>query len=112
MYEISKRSNYLLLNGKVKRTWVCTKRVLDVCVWGHYEWAEPYPTLIKAGYLALSKPNDGLVPQSSSRFDGDEQVSRADADAFEWIHHTGLPVNERVIDFISDQLEAADGVPH
>lgn len=112
VYEISKRSNYLLLNGKVKRTWVCTKRVLDVCVRGYYEWAESYPTLIKAGYLALSKPNDGLVPQSSSRFDGDEQVSRADADAFEWIHHTGLPVNERVIDFISDQLEAAHGVPH
>jgi len=108
VYETSKRSNYLLLNGKVNRTWVCTKRVLDVCVWGHYEWAESYPTLIKAGYLALSKPNDGLVPQSSSRFDGDEQVSRADADAFEWIDHTGLPVNERVIDFISNQLEAAE----
>ena len=103
-YEASKRTNYLLLNGKVNRTWVCTKRVLDVCVRGYYEWAESYPTIIKAGYVLLSKPNDGMVPQSSSRFDGDEQVSRADADAFEWIHHTGLPVNERVIDFISNQL--------
>lgn len=103
-YEASMRTNYLLLNGKVNRTWVCTKRVLDVCVRGYYEWAESYPTIIKAGYVLLSKPNDGMVPQSSSRFDGDEQVSRADADAFEWIHHTGLPVNERVIDFISNQL--------
>ena len=103
-YEASKRTNYLLLNGKVNRTWVCTKRVLDVCVRGYYEWAESYPTIIKAGYVLLSKPNDGMVPQFSSRFDGDENVSRADADAFEWIHHTGLPVNERVIEFISNQL--------
>lgn len=104
VYEASMRTNYLLLNGKVNRTWVCTKRVLDVCVRGYYEWAESYPTIIKAGYVLLPKPNDGMVPQSSSRFDGDEQVSRADADAFEWIHHTGLPMNERVIDFISNQL--------
>ncbi len=103
-FEASKRTNYLLLNGKVNRTWVCTKRIRGVCVRGYYEWAESYPTIIKAGYVLLSKPNDGMVPQSSSRFDGDEQVSRADANAFEWIHHTGLPVNERVIDFISNQL--------
>lgn len=107
-YETSRRSDYLLLNGKVGRTWVCTKYVLDLCVWGHYDWYGSYPALIKLGYVALSKPNDGMVPQSSSRFDGDDMVSRVDADEFEWIHHTGLPVNDRVIDFMIEQLQEVE----
>lgn len=107
-FETSQRSNYLLLNGKVKRTWVCTKRVLDVCIQGHYEWSGSYPTLIKLGYLLLSKPNDGMVPQSSSRFEGDTLVKRVDDAKFEWIHHTGLPIDERIIDFMSGQLQEAE----
>ena len=102
-YEQSQRSKYTLLNGKVGRYWVCTDEVFDTCVWGHYNWHGDYPWNIKLGHGALSKPNDGMVPQSSARFHGDDDVYHVGT--FEWIDHISLNKNSRVCKWVSDFIK-------
>lgn len=106
-YEQSQRSKYWLLNGKVGTYWVCDWHVGDTCVAAHYEWHGDYPWNIKLGYGALSKPNskpnDGMVPQSSSRFYGDDDVHHVDT--FEWIDHISLNKNSRVCKWVSDFIK-------
>jgi len=81
-YEKSQRSKYWLLNGRAGTYPSCYVGKVPTC----YHWHSPEPTAVeKAGYAALSKPNDGMVPEYSSRFsgnniyDGDNSVHRIDS---------------------------------
>lgn len=102
-YEQSQRSKYTLLNGKVGTYWICTRHLGHICVWGHFKWHGDYPAKIKLGHVALSKPNDGMVPQSSSRFYGDDDVHHVNS--FEWIDHISLNKNSRVCKWVSDFIK-------
>lgn len=106
-YEQSQRSKYTLLNGKVGKYWVCewTVCVFDKCkcMAGHHNWHDHYPFNIKLGYKALSKPNDGMVPQSSARFYGDNDVHHVSS--FEWIDHISLNKNSRVCKWVTDFIQ-------
>ena len=102
-YEQSQRSKYTLINGKVGTYWVCDWHLGDTCMVGHYNWHGSYPTNIKLGHVALSNPNDGMVPQSSARFYGDDDVHHVDS--FEWIDHISLNKNSRVCKWVSDFIK-------
>ncbi len=102
-YEQSQRSKYTLLNGKVGTYWVCDWHLGDTCMVGHYNWHGDYPLNIKLGHGALSKPNDGMVPQSSARFYGDNDVYHVGT--FEWIDHISLNKNSRVCKWVSDFIK-------
>lgn len=102
-HEQSQRSKYTLLNGKVGTYWVCDWHLGDTCMAGHYEWHGDYPSNIKLGHAALSQPNDGMVPQSSARFYGDNDVHHVDS--FEWIDHISLNKNSRVCKWVTDFIQ-------
>ena len=97
------RSKYWLLNGKVGKYWVCDWHLGDTCMTGHHEWHGDYPINIKLGHVALSNPNDGMVPQSSARFYGDNDVHHVDS--FEWIDHISLNKDSRVCKWVSDFIK-------
>jgi len=93
----SYRSKYWLLNGRAGtyRSGIC------------YKWHSPEPTNVeKAGYAALDKPNDGMVPTSSARFtgnddyDGDDNVHRVNT--FEWIDHKMLNRDDRICKWVTE----------
>jgi len=100
-YEQTQRSKYTLINGRVGRYFDCKAEALGHCVIPGWEWHYPEPPRnIKLGYEALSKPNDGMVPKSSARFYGDENVHRVNT--FEWIDHISLNKNHRVCGWVKD----------
>lgn len=99
----SQRSKYLLLSSHVDYDWVCTDWLAGVCCWGHYEWNGDYPAEIKAGYWALSSPNDGMVPQSSALFSGDNDVPVRVT--FPGIDHFSLNGNDQVCEWITDFIQ-------
>lgn len=102
--EKEQHSTYWLLNGKVGTYFHCYGEVLGHCVIPGYKWHYPKPPAnIKAGHAALSKPNDGMVPQSSSRFYGDDDVHHVDS--FEWVDHISLNKNSRVCEWVTDFIK-------
>lgn len=102
--EKEQHSTYWLLNGKVDTYFHCYGEVMGHCVIPGYKWHSPEPPAnIKAGHAALEKPNDGMVPQSSSRFYGDDDVHHVDS--FEWVDHISLNKNSRVCEWVSDFIK-------
>ena len=109
-FEQTQRSNYFLINGRIGYEWECAKTCTtfgkDWCCWkkrvgkgGNYPW------LLDRGYSLLPKPNDGMVSEISSRFEGDTNgVQRAPEDKFEWICHDWLPFKEPVIKYVEQNL--------
>ncbi|MGD9976744.1 MAG: hypothetical protein AB7S54_02300 [Bacteroidales bacterium] len=95
---------YWLLNGKVGTYFYCYAHIGDVCVTPGYKWHSPKPPAnIKAGHAALSKPNDGMVPRSSARFEGDDDVHRVDD--FEWVDHISLNKNKDVCEWVTNFIK-------
>ena len=104
IYEQSQHWKYWLLNGKVGTYDSCCTCLLGNCVCTCWKWHSPEPPAnIKAGHAALSNPNDGMVPQSSARFYGDNAVHHVDT--FEWIDHISLNKNSRVCKWVSDFIK-------
>lgn len=102
--ERQQRSTYWLLNGKVGTYFYCYAHIGDVCVTPGYKWHSPKPPAnIKAGYAALSKPNDGMVPRRSARFEGDDDVHRVDD--FEWVDHISLNKNHDVCKWVTNFIK-------
>ncbi len=98
-FQETQRSNYWLINGRTGTYPSCYHLGIATC----YQWYTPEPTSVeKAGYAYLSKPNDGMVPQSSARF----EVGVADIvnriDTFEWIDHKSLNSDYRVCQWVTD----------
>lgn len=105
-YEQQQHSTYWLLNGKVGTYYHCYlySDLLHHCIIPGYKWHSPKPPAnIKAGYAALSKPNDGMVPQSSSRFYGNDDVHHVAS--FEWVNHVSLNKNIRVCSWVTDFIK-------
>lgn len=97
------RSNYWLINGRTGTYPSCYLGTIPTC----YKWHLPEPTVVeKAGYASLSKPNDGIVPQWSSRFSGNETYKGDDhvhnVDTFEWLDHKMLAKDDRVSEWIKN----------
>ena len=106
-HETTQRSKYVLINGSVYSTWVCTRHIGKYCYWGYWEWSGDYSHEIKAGYGVMEKPNDGMVPQSSARFEGDSNVTRVDT--FSGIDHMSLnqpSQSEDIYKYIRDYLRS------
>lgn len=102
--EQEQHSTYWLLNGKVGTYFHCYAETPIGCIIPGYKWHLPKPPAnIKAGHAALSKPNDGMVPQSSSRFYGDDDVHHVDS--FEWVDHISLNKNRRVCEWVTDFIK-------
>jgi hypothetical protein len=100
-YEQTQRSKYTLINGRVGRYFDCKAEVAGHCIIPGWEWHYPEPPRnIKLGYDALGKPNDGMVPKSSARFYGDDDVHRVNT--FEWVDHISLNKNPRVCEWVKD----------
>lgn len=101
--EKSERHNYTVLNGSVGTYFYCYKTVFHHCVVPGYKWESPEPSdAIKMGYAGLSKPNDGMVPESSARFDSDQNVQRIDASTFQWIDHIHLTQDSRTCSWVKN----------
>jgi triacylglycerol esterase/lipase EstA (alpha/beta hydrolase family) len=102
-HEKTQRSKYWLLNGRAGTHYVCKAYAGDVCVTPGYEWYSPEPSNdYKAYHAALEKPNDCMVPQSSARFEGDENVRRINT--FEWLHHKVLNTDSRICEWVCNFL--------
>jgi hypothetical protein len=105
-YEISQRSKYWVLNGRIGTYPSCYHLGIPLC----YHWHHPHPTLIeKTGHGILHKPNDGMVTNLSARFDDngyyetDHNVHRIDT--FEWINHSYLNKDSRVCAWVTDFIK-------
>ncbi|HRW62635.1 MAG TPA: hypothetical protein P5132_04070 [Bacteroidales bacterium] len=104
-YEKEQHSTYWLINGKVGTYFYCYAHIGDHCVMPGYKWHSPMPPAnIKAGYAALEKSNDGMVPRSSARFYGDYDVHRVDD--FEWVDHISLNKNEEICKWVTNFIKA------
>lgn len=102
--EQAHHSTYWLLNGKVGTYFHCYEEVMGHCAIPGYKWHSPKPPAnIKAGHAALEKSNDGMVPRSSARFYGDDDVNRVDD--FEWVNHISLNKNSRVCEWVTNFIK-------
>ena len=102
-YEKTQRSKYWLLNGRAGTYYVCKAHIGDQCVTPGYEWHSPEPSNdYKSYHAALEKPNDCMVPQSSARFEGDDNVHRINT--FEWLHHKVLNTDSRICEWVCNFL--------